>query len=561
MKHISVSPGLRRLLMAVFLAMLALLGMLVTLVLAQIELPPAGSVAFIQTSGPNTPLNIGDWYSNAGQGNRPHSFRIFVPCTVASTQVFTVELFDPEVFTGTVAIDEVRGTPDSATFELRAPDNTVIASTTYPPSNATNDQFVLFTTFTTNSSGCGTYTLLVSTGNNDDNAWRLRITPDNPDGVPGSGDELLLASFEASFQHASSGCQNFNFFVPVTPSIRLNNFDMDFPNLTATVRYNLPGGNSLAGTASGPTAWNGGTSSTRGGDVFNNPTPGWWEAELCVASDNQYIFEAEGVAYFFDPPPIPEMTVSKDDGMALVSPGQIITYTITYQNDGDGAALDAILTEILPVSTTFVACSGGLSCGEVPPPGTGIVTYTLGTIAAHSGGQVNLTIRVGDTIPPSSTLTNTVQLDYTDTMDNDYPILEDADVNQTVPVSIPPSTPTPTPTATPIPTPSPSPPPDDDDDDNPPVPTLTPTPSDPSPQLLVATPGSLFLAESGATPTIFPVALLPETGTRAAVHPGKVVAGIVLLSVTMLGLSVLTLQWPKLKRKFSRHLRGRSSRF
>ncbi len=512
------SRKLRRLFVAVLLAMLVLLGLLTTLTLAQIELPPAGSTAFIQTSGPNTGLNIGDWYTNAGQGNRPHNFRLFVPCTVVPTQVFTIELFDPEVFSGGTAIDEVRGAADSTTFELRAPDDTVIATNTYPSAAATDDVWNVFATFTPGVSGCGVYTLFASTSDDDDNAWRLRITPDDPDGVPGSGDELALAAFETSFQHTVAGCQSFYFFVPVTTSIRLNNFDIDYPGVdpTASVTYYPPGGGVIAGTPSGSTVWNnGGDASNRGGDIINDPTPGWWRAEICVIGTpigNQYIFEPEGLPFSFQQPLTPAMTLSKDDGQTIVTPGQVVTYTITYMNQGTGAALNTILTETLPASTTYVACSGGSSCGEAQP---GVVTYSLGTVAASTGGQVGLTIQIDDTVPPSSTLTNTARIGYEDTLGNDYPPLEVTDVNETT--SSPTPTPTPTPTLTPTPTPTPI----------PPTPTPTPTPTSSPPPAPPASPPPPTQPPSSQPPSSQPpssaissptpaVSFLPETGVG---HP------------------------------------------
>ena len=542
MKYTSASSRLGRLLVAVLLAMLALLGLLVTLVWAQIDLPPVGSVAFIQTSGPNAGLNIGDWYTDAGQGNRPHNFKIFVPCTVAPAQIFTVELFDPEIFTGTMVIDEIRGpTADNTTFELRSPTNILIANTTYPSAAATNDQFVTFATFTTNASGCGTYTLLVSTSANDDNAWRLRLSPDDPDGAAGTGDELLLASYEASFQHVSSGCQDFFFFVPVTTSLRLNNFDLDAPGLPATVTYSSPITASIAGTASGPTVWNNGTASTRVGDVINNPPSGWWQTRICVDPDNQYIFEPEGLTHFFHQPPFPEMTVSKDDGLTVAPAGQVITYTISYANNGLGAALNTILTETLPTSTTFVSCSGGLFCGEAPPAGSGVVTYALGTVLAGTGGQVLLALRVDDTVPPSSTLTNTAQLDFTDTMNDDYPPVVDTDVDNVPP---PADTPTPTPTPTSVP-PSPTPPRDNNDDDPPSLPTPTPTPTSSLLGQPPGTPNAFASIVPGFTSTVLPVTFLPETGTKDDTGAREA-----LLLLILSGLSAVSFYlWVKLGKK------------
>ena len=57
MKGKNASPKWRRLLIAATLAAVVVLGLVVTLALAQTELPPGLSVAFIQTSGPLTELS------------------------------------------------------------------------------------------------------------------------------------------------------------------------------------------------------------------------------------------------------------------------------------------------------------------------------------------------------------------------------------------------------------------------------------------------------------------------------------------------------------------------
>lgn len=435
MKTTNASPRLKKVAAAFVLAILAVLGLLVPLVLAQIEFPPTGSVAFIQTSGPNTLLNIGDWYARNDQGNQPHRFLIPVPCTVDSAQDFTVELFDPETLAGAISIDEIRGGADDTTFELRAPDGTVLQTTTYTPSAATNDVWVTFATFNVGTSGCGNYELLVTTSDDDDNAWRLRLSPEDPDGVPGTGDELSLGTFESSFQHDALGCQDFYFLVPVTSSIRLNNFDMDFGNLpNVSIMYFPPGGAaSIAGTPSGPTVWNNGDDSNRGGDIITDPAPGWWRAELCVDSNNQYIFEPEGLAFFFNQPPLPAMTVAKDDGKTLVRPDEVLTYSIVFTNVSNppAAAFDVTLTDQLPTNATYVPNSCAInapftgSCSE--SGGTATFTITERVFAGDSG-SVQLAVQLDP--DAAGLVTNSVTLNYKDSFGSSLPpeTAEDIDV-------------------------------------------------------------------------------------------------------------------------------------
>jgi uncharacterized repeat protein (TIGR01451 family) len=330
----------------------------------------------------------------------------------------------------------------------------------------------------------------------DDNAWRLRVTPDNPDGAPGTGDEISVGNLQTSYQHEAFGCQVFHFFVPEVPSIRLSNFDMDVPSLCpsgCTVVYTTPMG-VFSGSTSGSTVWNNGGGTgypPPGGDEFPDagrgfpaPESGWWQAQLCIDDDNQYIFDPGGRVYFYERPATPDMTVNKDDGTATFNPDGVLDYTITYANAGPGAALSAVLTDRLPISTTFVSCTPrpGESCGEIPPPGSGIVTFSLGTIVAGDSGSVMLSVHVDPDVP-TGTMTNTVELDYTDIVFSDYPPKEAEDVDSYQE----------------SPPPPPPPPPDGGEPSDPGVPP-TPTPVPPTPV--------------PPTPTleVLPVERLPETG-------------------------------------------------
>ncbi len=446
MKGTNGSPNWRRLMIAVTLAAVVVLGLVVTLALAQEEFPPVTLPwVFLQTSGPNTQLVIGDWYTNAGQGNGPHSFALYVPCNIPPTSVLEVELFDPELWPGAAAIDEIRDAghnittdtafADDATFELRAPDGSQVASTLYPPTSATEGQWVPFATFT-RAFDCApgdasvVYTLLVSTSDNDDNSWRFRVT--HPDNIPGTGDEPLLVTYESSFQHAVTTDPNavclpgrsrmdFWFFVnPGTPSIQLNNFDLDVPGYTpnATITYFQPDGTSVAGTTSGNAVWNNGTASTRVGDVFSNPQTGWWRAEVCIRDDNQYIFESP--EWTIPIPPRPEPALSHQ----CIGTGQdqIIRFNIDFGNtSADYAAFRPDLTFSLPPGTTFESCSGGLSCSETSP---GQVTFSLSPVlAAGDAEQVSVDVRLGAGAPDP--LESNAEFDYTDVLNDDYDPLVD----------------------------------------------------------------------------------------------------------------------------------------
>jgi len=53
----------------------------------------------------------------------------------------------------------------------------------------------------------------------------------------------------------------------------------------------------------------------------------------------------------------PEVYLSKTANKATVTSGEVVTYTITYDNDGAGPAKNAIIEDVIPANTTYVAAS------------------------------------------------------------------------------------------------------------------------------------------------------------------------------------------------------------
>lgn len=479
-----------RLRIAVFGALLLTLLLSVQLVNAE-QIPPFGGNVYIQTSGPNTILGTGDYYTNAnGEPNaaqRLHRVEIEVPCLWPAALPVTLAVFDPESFGGLLPGDQetpedaANGIPatrdelrplnstnpadfDNTYFTVRAPGGAVIGPREFLPSTDTHLRWVELVTFTTNlpSYGCGTYIIETSTSNDDDNSWALRAgniagctvsvggggtcspvndttsgimatSPlnDDADGISGTGDEIFTGFTRISFQHNIASCQTLYFNVAsslVGQTVSLNNFDFDDPdggNLAVSITYTPPSGVSFPGTESGNSSWNGSPSNPtdspnppRAGDLIN-VTPaevGWWSAVVCMNIDNQYIFEGlENRPVYFEQPDVPDMTVSKTDGLTEVSAdGQQVTYTITYQNVGLGAAIDTVITDTMPAGATFVSCSNGCTT-----PG-GVPTWAIGMVPGGATGNVTVTVNLPPA-PDGSQHINNVTLSYTDIFDNSYP--------------------------------------------------------------------------------------------------------------------------------------------
>ncbi|MGI9609865.1 MAG: hypothetical protein ACR2NL_06185, partial [Acidimicrobiia bacterium] len=312
---------------------------------AAVDLPPvAVTDLFVQTSGPNAALAGGDWYTASTGGGLDHAVEITVPSGWPGLPV-TIALYDPELETpdpaGPAAVDQIRGTADTATFTVLDPVGGTVATQTYSPGAGTNGQWAELVTFTPSSSGV--YQLTATTSDDDDNSWRVRATNDpdcatgcssaelddgdevdDPDGLPGSGDELLVGIQRASYQHQDPGtvCNDFYYFVDDSSSnVTLHNFDMDG---AGSVTYFPPDGSSVNGTVSGNQVWNNSASSVRVGDVVpvSSARVGWWRATVCIPTGNQYIFEGvDGEPVYLEAPPVPSLTLAKDDGISSVEIG------------------------------------------------------------------------------------------------------------------------------------------------------------------------------------------------------------------------------------------------
>jgi uncharacterized repeat protein (TIGR01451 family) len=504
---------------AVFGILLVAVALSVQLVSAE-QIPPFGGNVYIQTSGPNTILGTGDYYTNVnGEPNaaqRLHRVEIEVPCLWPAALPVTFTVFDPESFGGLLPGDQetpedvANGIPatrdelrplnstdpadfDNTYFTVRAPGGAVVGPREFLPNTTTHLRWVELVTFTTSEPGygCGTYIIETSTSNDDDNSWALRAANiagctvsvggggtcspvndttsavmatstlnDDPDGISGTGDEIYTGFTRISFQHNTASCQTLYFYLDASligQTIFLNNFDFDDPdggNPAVSITYTPPSGVSFAGTESGNSSWNGAPS-----NPTDNPNPprvgdpvivtadqvGWWNAVVCMNIDNQYIFEGlENRPVYFEQPDVPEMTVSKTDGLTEVSAsGQQVTYTITYQNIGLGAAIDTVITDTMPVGATFVSCSN--SCTT---PG-GVPTWNVGMVPGGATGNVTVTVNLPPA-PDGSTHVNNVTLSYTDIFDNTYPdeTAQDIDVVRDGPTITPTST---VPTETPGP--------------------------------------------------------------------------------------------------------------
>ncbi|MEL7058596.1 MAG: hypothetical protein AAGN46_01080, partial [Acidobacteriota bacterium] len=96
----------------------------------------------------------------------------------------------------------------------------------------------------------------------------------------------------------------------------------------------------------------------------------------------------------------PDLTVTKDDGGVVATPGATITYTLGYANVGDQDAVGVVLTETVPVATTSatnpgweVAPVGSSVPCDGQPAGTSCV-FSIGALAAGDAGTATFEVSV-----------------------------------------------------------------------------------------------------------------------------------------------------------------------
>ncbi|MGC8912747.1 MAG: DUF11 domain-containing protein, partial [Thermoplasmata archaeon] len=105
----------------------------------------------------------------------------------------------------------------------------------------------------------------------------------------------------------------------------------------------------------------------------------------------------------------PNIVVEKIADVAETQPGGLITYTIYYNNTGDGNAKDVWINDTLPDGATFVSSS-------IPPTAVIGNTYCwyFAKILKNTNNALTITVQVNDSVPNGTILTNNVNLEYKD---------------------------------------------------------------------------------------------------------------------------------------------------
>jgi uncharacterized repeat protein (TIGR01451 family) len=108
----------------------------------------------------------------------------------------------------------------------------------------------------------------------------------------------------------------------------------------------------------------------------------------------------------------PRLTISKSADVSMASPGDTITYTITYANDSVGSVTGTTITDPVPSGLTYApgsASDGGTESG-------GTITWNIGAVAAGSGPfTVTFQATVDDPFSADFKVDNTATIDSNET--------------------------------------------------------------------------------------------------------------------------------------------------
>jgi uncharacterized repeat protein (TIGR01451 family) len=117
----------------------------------------------------------------------------------------------------------------------------------------------------------------------------------------------------------------------------------------------------------------------------------------------------------------PIMTMSKEADVATADPGDVIHYTIYYENTGSGDAYDVTIEDTIPEHTTFQDCYPDYDSVDGRT-----YTWVIGLVPGKTSGKILLNVTVDAYTEDGTELTNYVTLNYWDENGNQYPELEDS---------------------------------------------------------------------------------------------------------------------------------------
>jgi uncharacterized repeat protein (TIGR01451 family) len=247
-------------------------------------------------------------------------------------------------------------------------------------------------------------TLSISNNDSDENPYNFSIqgtgtaAPEievyGNDAVIASGDVTPSAADHTDFGSTTISGPN------VVRTFKIKNLGSAILNLTGASPYVVIGGahaSDFTVTTIPDAAIGEDGDSTAFAITFNPSAAGLRTAAVSIANDdsneNPYTFSIQGTG---DPDPLPVLVLSKNVDKASAAPGEELTYTVDYGNEGTGDATAVAILDKVPVHATYVQGSAS---------GSGMtITYSHDNGSSYDGSDAAPVTHVryqrGTALPP-----------------------------------------------------------------------------------------------------------------------------------------------------------------
>jgi uncharacterized repeat protein (TIGR01451 family)/fimbrial isopeptide formation D2 family protein len=97
------------------------------------------------------------------------------------------------------------------------------------------------------------------------------------------------------------------------------------------------------------------------------------------------------------------LKLSKIAAPSPVQVGGLLTYTLTASNDSAATVTNVVITDTVPLNTTFFTATGSFA----GPDANGVVTWSLGTLNSNSASAVVMVVQVDHAVPTGALIANT----------------------------------------------------------------------------------------------------------------------------------------------------------
>ena len=102
----------------------------------------------------------------------------------------------------------------------------------------------------------------------------------------------------------------------------------------------------------------------------------------------------------------PVLALTKSASTGSPAANSVLTYTLRYTNSGSTYASNVVVTDAVPLNTTYLDCAPAGMCS----PFGGTVIWNLGQVSSQTAGLLTLVVNVNDNLPNGTILTNTARI-------------------------------------------------------------------------------------------------------------------------------------------------------